>query len=578
MDTRRVVRGFDEKEKPTRKSAPKKSKSPSRKSGSPPPARMTRARSKSPARVSRPRSKSPARVSRKASPSRAAKTDPEVPTKTSARLRAKGKASYSEVDDSSESKSSTPTPKPTSPMIKLSKIEVNQDNLKIFHKVSPKKGTATDDSGTDKEVAQVLNNRRTRLARLMERFTPTPSKDSPVIVDTPTPSEGNTSKSRSTSVLKEKEFSDSEESELPSRKTPVSQPSDILDECGGNIGSVVHLILVTVLPLALFYHCRNGGNWSFKNLWEDLKNPYTYCNNQSGSILTAFTKSTWLLSLLPIGRYVTVQTDNGPETFKFNGLVTAFVIVLALFGFEYYELDIFSAIYDNIDRLLYMNVLNALLLSLICFLHTKYSKSADRNPYGSTNKFLVDFFSGTEINPKFFKYFNVKAIVYHQAVIFTLMFNICFLYKNISFPTKPSDIDFDEEAEILAVPWTEAVKQTFESFLFYLQNAEFNKLALVVSSLLSLYSLDSLFYEHHLSNSFELNQQGTGASLLLRHATFPFCLALLPKFLLEQQLDVSCWLSCGVAVLFLTGLVIKRFSTCLKYNYRLNPYDQKYKG
>ena len=106
----------------------------------------------------------------------------------------------------------------------------------------------------------------------------------------------------------------------------------------------------------------------------------------------------------------------------------------------------------------------------------------------------------------------------------------------------------------------------------------YNCASLVVSGLLVLYALDLLIFEHHLAASYQINSEGCGAELLLRFATFPFLLSFLPRFLLDQNIEINCYLSAAVAVIFILGLAVKRCSNCLKYEYRLRPADAKFRG
>lgn len=538
MDTRRTVRGLE----PKSKAASKKSKSPVN-IKEVPTARVTR--SKSPARVVRPR----------ASPSRVIKSV-EEPTRATRR-----RTVYVKSDDVSDSSSQSSTPKPTTPKIVLDKVKPSKENTKFMKTVKTKE--VLDDSA-DNEVGKI-NSRSTRskIQKLLDRLTP--ASDSPILVGTPTPS-----KSRSVSVVQEKEeISDEEEFQ----ELPIT--ANEFDECGGRIGSLVHLVVVALLPISLYYCAKAGSSCSWANIWEDLKNPYTFCNNQSGWLLTALMSSVWLLTCVPVGKVVKVQNDDGLQNYKFTGFFSAFVVLSFLFGLEYYNLDVFSAIYNNIDRFLYMNVQIAFLLATLCYLKVKYYP-ASVNPYGNSGKFLIDFFAGREINPKLFNLFDIKAIAYHQAVIFILILNVVFIFKNLTFPELPA-IE-NPEAPETNVTVLDFIHQSYENGMFCLKNVEFNKISFMVSLLLSIYALDSLIFEHHLTYSFELTQEGCGASLFLRYATFPFLLALLPRFLLEQQLEISCWTSFAVAVVFAAGLIIKRGSSSLKYNFRLHPYDLKFKG
>ena len=143
------------------------------------------------------------------------------------------------------------------------------------------------------------------------------------------------------------------------------------------------------------------------------------------------------------------------------------------------------------------------------------------------------------------------------------------LFKNVTLPVTESAVN--------GAPITELIAQVYQNICIMLKNSEYNNASFVVSGLLVCYALDLLFFEHHLTSSFELNQEACGAELMLRHATFPFLLSFLPRFVLKEQLQINKWVLITIAIVFIAGLVIKRGSNKLKYEYRMNPSDPKFR-
>lgn len=414
-----------------------------------------------------------------------------------------------------------------------------------------------DDSGDNEEVASI-NTRSTRLASLRKRLTPVNYKI------TPTPSEEQKrSVSRSVSTLT-KEDSQDESDEV------VITPIEVADLLSLGIFSkplVVFLLLESLLLVPIVLNIFFKGPWKWAQVLADLKNPETYCNTQSGSFFLAFLSGTVLLSFGSIGRLV--KLPGRDEPLKFNGLFSAVVIFGFLFGLELKGLDSLTAIFNNIDRFLLLSIITNLLISGALYLRAKRQPPANPNPYAHSGHFINDFAAGLEINPKIYNRLDVKAISYHRSVILLLIINISLLFKNVTVPIVETSS---------GAPIGELIKESYSNLVFIVRNSEYNCASLVISTLLVIYALDLLIFEHHLATSFQLNDEGCGAELLLRFATFPFLLSFLPRFLLAQKLDINCYLLASIALVFILGLGIKRCSNCLKYQYRLHPSDAKYKG
>lgn len=496
--------------------------------------RTRAARERSPP-SSRTRSKSPARV--------------EVSGRDSAPIKKTRTATRKVEKDSEESSSQSSTPK------KLQKAGKKEKEKQV---------NVMDDSADNEEVADI-NARSTRLSTLRKRTSPVTYKN------TPTPSttdEIKRSVSRTASSLT-KEDSDEDEEEV---KLVPSQPD--LQSLGIYTKPFVNFLLLIVLaifPIIIATASKVG--WKCSLIIAEFKNIENFVTVQSFSLSVAVHTLSVLVSLLPVGRFV--KLPDSEKEYKFNGTLAAFVLTGILFAMEFKNLDSFSAVVNNADRLLFLSIAKCLLISIVLnFIH-KYNfrvmPNTEPNQYGNTGKYFTDLLAGRELNPKPFGFVDAKRIIYVQSVMYILVLNIGYMFKNITIPV----IETATEGS----PINELIKQTYSNFINIIQNSEYNLAGFVASSLLILYALDLLIFEHHLATSFQLNDEGMGAEVFLRFAGFPFLISILPRYLFANNIVFNC--NCQLAftaVIFIIGLVIKRCSNCLKYEYRLHPNDAKYKG
>lgn len=296
------------------------------------------------------------------------------------------------VTESDSSQSSTP--KQTSPKIKLSPVKVTKANSKLLNDVSPKKRNVFMDDSGDSEIKAITN--KSRLESLRSRITPANGKKS-LSELTPTPSE---SSRRSASALSAsvstKEFSDGEddESEIQRCKTP-----DNLLEFGGIWGSILLLLALETVPITLSYVFNGKSSWSLAS--KHFKTPETYCGAVSGWLFLEIIAGSWIFSIIPIGKKVTLQSETGSITYNFTGLISAFLTVVSIFTLKYFGLNLLGGLYE-VDQLLHLSVFYALGLSVVCYLKAKYWSVGQLNPFGKSKRLLVDFFAGVEVNPKAF--------------------------------------------------------------------------------------------------------------------------------------------------------------------------------
>lgn len=403
---------------------------------------------------------------------------------------------------------------------------------------------SADDSGDNEEVAKINSDEpRRRSNRILGQ-----------VKATPTPSENaKRSVSRAASSLT-KEDSDDEE----------SKPVDI-GIYSKPWSHVVIFILLTTFPIVLHLVAAAGGlKWN--KIVTACKNPANFLNLPVVLIGGGIHIAISLISLLPFGRIVSMSG----RTYKFNGILSATIILSIIIGFELRNGSTFSLIFTNIDRFLNFAIITAIQASTVSFFLAKYRPSSVENSYGQTGRFAIDYVAGRELNPAAFNRVDIKRVLHNESIIWILIINVTLLFKNVSLPAVNSASE--------GSPIGELIKQTYNNFIFVVQNSEYNSAALVASGFIIIYALDVLIYEHHLAASFQVNEEGCGAEYLLRSASFPYIISLLPRFLLVNNIEIC---NCGLIVaglFFILGLVIKTRSNRLKYEYRLQPSDPKFKG
>lgn len=417
-------------------------------------------------------------------------------------------------------------------------------------------------------------------------------KDSPAKSITPNTSQrsivtttgrSHVSGSRSVSVANEsQEFSDHEEIEFQSyhkddngmnreksyaRRSASKQLHD-LREFGGTWGAVAVLLLVPTFIFLTNHFCSGVAHrdctFKIPANFDEFKALSTYFTREVGVIFLLFTWGIALVTALPVGKAVKIVDEvRGQQSYTFTGLSCAVFTGLAVFVAEYcYKYPLISTISKGYNQLLVISLAYAFVTATLVFIKSRYVPQVNWNPYAKSGRFLSDFFIGREINPLTFNTLNLKLVHYHISVILALLFNSIILYRNLHFP------DFLTEQQDLSL---------LDKLVFTVKNVEFEPTPVLAAGLTILYLLDLLAYEHHLTHSFDLQSEGFGALLLLRYAVFPFTLTLLPKYVAAHKLaDVPVWVLVMIAAIALVGLVIKRSSNRLKYQYRLNPLGEKF--
>lgn len=290
---------------------------------------------------------------------------------------------------------------------------------------------------------------------------------------------------------------------------------------------------------------------------EKLKLLSSYFTLESGYIYLSFT---WLVCLLSLVPYLGVkrQLAQSNVSHYFNGFATAAIIVTGLSVTEYcFKYPINALIYKNYQQFCFVGFVYALITSAWCFFRSKYVPVTAWNPFGKSGRLVSDLFIGREINPRWWNLFDIKLIHRRVALISTLIFNLIFLTRNIKFAPVATI-----EAPLTN---TEIVAQFFQSI-------RLEPVAATVSLLVIIYVIDALVFEHHLTSSFELQNEGVGAQLLLQYAAYPIWTSLFAKFALQHKIPgVPNWLLVVISIVFLGGLIFKRLANELKYHYRVYP-------
>lgn len=379
------------------------------------------------------------------------------------------------------------------------------------------------------------------------------------------------------------EFSDSEEENFrsinmttKSSYTPLFERTssafcrkiEVPKEFGGLLGASLLLLIVPVLAYYLPWCCRKKAcEFKQPNLSTllDLKYVEKIFNGQAVGSYVAYNSGVFVLSAALFGRFVRLPSDRPGFGYYFNGLPIAVLVTLAFGIAEYLKCPVAEFIVRHYLRFSLFSLLNALFVAMWCYVRSNYIGSPDllMNPYAKTGRFIVDFCLGRQVNPKWFRSVDIKQVCYKMCWISTLLLAEIYILKNVQLPAKPVEALKETETIVGSLPIL---------IKFYAENVKFDLTSLIASLMLLTYALDNLIFEHHLASSFELQHEGLGALVLLRYAATPFLLNIVPKYLFEHKpVALPNWAMIVMALVFLTGLVLKRTSNKIKYQYRINP-------
>lgn len=403
----------------------------------------------------------------------------------------------------------------------------------------------------------------------MERFTPTASEVSR------RSAEQSRSVSRSIFDDESSHHDDREEREESNRfesfntldYTKRSAVNQSLKEFGGPIGTFAYLLIVTIGGFYLQTACTKKSC----EFYLPTTKSFTMINQfRMSNIYYYLGYCLWTLILwyLPIGIRISINsTANGNRVYVFNSLFISFTVFVATFvhmGLSNND-HLFVKMYEQYTNYVAIAIVFALVLAIVLHILSTYKKEIDWNPYASSGNVIIDFFFGRHTNFYIFNYVNLKLVCYRIGIILAMLINAFFLYRILIFA------DFTEEQY---KKWTvpEVVAHMYA-------HVTFDSAALLVTSLTFFYSLDLVYCERHMLNSFELQLEGLGAYALLRYALLPFEVSMISKYVYEHPIkDFPYWAGWVMTVIFLTGLWIKRRSMKLKYEFRMRPTHPKFES
>lgn len=590
METQNRGRGRPPKSSPKTVSNRAGSKSPSR--------RSSPARNRSPGRTTR---SSPGRSIRNSpprtrSPGRGASKTSTTSSTQRRSGRSKKESKLIDNDTASETDDSKSDIVPKSIMkLRLSPLKVDAllaDKKSGGVKVIKSSQTSVTTSSSVK-LGNITNEGDDEVARLTAKYLQSANDKLNAMTGTnltPSASEMSTgkrsySRSISRSVVDDEEWSHSDHSEkgdLYANRITRSRSkthgnyllqraqklaNDSAAEFGGSILATLLVLLLVLSSFFLQYACSRQ-ECNFKTLRpEKLRQFSTYFTLEAGYLYLGLVWSVCLLSAIPyLGhrKQLSQSSSNSDQKITenyFNGLATAAIILTGLGVTEYcYKVPILALIYKNYQPLCSISLAYALTISIWCFIRSTYSSESSWNPYAKCGRLISDLFIGREISPRWFNVIDIKLSHLRISLITTLIFNIVFLIRNIKIQPLP----IEEQLTIA------------QSALHIVENAKYDSVAATISLLIIAYVLDALIFEHHLTSSFELQSEGVGAHLFLRYAISPIWISLIAKYALQNRINaVPNWILAIVAILYLSGLILKRLSNELKYHYRVYPNSSR---
>lgn len=275
------------------------------------------------------------------------------------------------------------------------------------------------------------------------------------------------------------------------------------------------------------------------------------------------------LSLIPflgVKRQSAQSTSGGSDASAphyFNGFASAAIIVAGLSVVEYYfKYPINTLIYKNYQQICFVGFIYALIIATWLFVRSKYVPVPAWNPYAKSGRLLSDLFVGREINPRWFNRIDIKLVHRRVALIAALIINLIFLTRNVKFVPAAANI--------------EAPLTITENVVQFVQSIRLEPVAAAVSILIILNVVDALAFEHHLVGTFELQNEGVGAQLLLQYASYPIWTSLFAKFALQHKISgVPNWLLALICAVYLGGLIFKRLANELRYHYNVYPNSSR---
>lgn len=338
------------------------------------------------------------------------------------------------------------------------------------------------------------------------------------------------------------------------RRSMSRQPQDRITRFGV-IGSLALLLAMISIVLGVTISCSSTGcNPKWATLKRTLLQCSTWYDPQATAVGVLFTAATALFSALPTGRVVSIPLDEDEtKTYTYNGFAT---FVLAL-GAALYTTDGLQFIYRHYLHLCIISILTAIVVAVAAFVRSRFQPADSLNAYARTQRPLFDFVVGREVSPLWFNRIDAKLVFYRISVITALLLNLVFLAKTVVLPAAPIEL-------------------SATSVWAFVTGIRADVATTAAASMVVVYCLDLLIFEHHMTSSFDIQCEGFGALVLLRYALFPFTISVLPKYVLENATSAPWWVVSIMAVIFSLGLLTKRVADSVKYSYRMYPQDPRF--
>lgn len=339
------------------------------------------------------------------------------------------------------------------------------------------------------------------------------------------------------------------------RKLPVPK------EFGGWFGVSLLMIIIPSLVVYLQWCCTaEKCELKYPNIQGLVDKNFWFTNVFDGQAVGAylsFNFGVFVLSAFLFGRGVRLP---GSVEYKFNALPMSIIFLIAFGVAEYLKYPVADFIFENYLRFGVYGLLNAYVVALWAYIRSDMLRQKDTaiyNVYAKSGNFLIDYALGRQLNPKWLGLVEFKQVFYKTSLLSSFMYAVCLIYKNVQLPWLPKD---------------HVAEGGFDTIIYFLKHLKYDPTALLCASMLLIYVLDSIVFEHHLASSFELQGEGFGCLLLLRYAVTPYLLSATAKYFYEHRTPLNCIFSAIVPLLIMSlGLILKRLSNAIKYKYRIQP-------
>lgn len=331
-------------------------------------------------------------------------------------------------------------------------------------------------------------------------------------------------------------------------------------EFGGTYGAIVYLLIASFGGFYLQTACtKERCQLYLPTKMPNIVDIYVYLDQTY--IYYYLGICSWNVSMwfIPIGKRIWMKVIDKERMFVFDAPFTSLTVLVACcVVITQYDDAIFVLMYNHYNNFVAIAIIFSLLMAWWGYRRSLLFTPSYWNSYASSGHVISDYFAGRQINPFWGSWVDLKLVYYRANVLIALLINSYFLYKIIKF----ADLPFAPEDQV-TMP---------EMLAYAYAHVTYDPYALLVTSLTCFYCLDLIWNEHHLANSFELQYEGFGAYTLLRYALLPVEISMMSKYVFEHPITSmptwACWLT---ACLYLAGILLKRRSMKLKYEYRMQP-------